>query len=110
SGNVAVHFLNAGLQVQILNPETRPGKAYGVCHFRPSRSSKASDSFGPQVPDEYFGTEAVLAALQTSRMGSTRDHAASTVSPRSKRVASPRRQSLTRVAYALREESPNPSR
>src|SRR5258706_6343776 len=81
-----------------------------TCHFLPSRSSKLSASLGPQLPEAYCGTLAVLAALQASRTGSTRDQAASTLSPRSKRVASPRRQSLTRVAYALREESPNPSR
>ena len=39
-----------------------------------------------------------LAALQTSRMGSIRDQAASTESPRSNSVASPRRQSLSSVA------------
>src|SRR5262249_62027578 len=68
----------------------------GVYHLRPSRSSKASDSRGPQLPEGYRGTLAVLAALQTSRMGSTRDQAASTLSPRSKTVAAPRPPAVTR--------------
>src|SRR5204862_2352201 len=54
--------------------------------------------FGPQLPDGYCGTLAVLVALQTSRIGSTSDQAASTLSPRSKSVASPRTQSFRRVA------------
>src|SRR6202521_5613205 len=71
---------------------------YGLYHCLPSRSSRRSDSFGPQLPDGYCGTVALLAALQTSRMGSTRAQAASTLSPRSKSVASPRTQSFRRGA------------
>src|SRR6266704_2281548 len=71
---------------------------YGLYHCLLSRSSRRSDSLGPQLPDGYCGTEALLAALQTSRMGSTSDQAASTLSPRSKSVASPRTQSFKSVA------------
>ena len=71
---------------------------YGLCHCLPSRSSRRSDSRGPQLPAGYCGTVALLAALQTSRMGSTSDQAASTLSPRSKSVASPRTQSFKSVA------------
>src|SRR5712692_2225214 len=71
---------------------------YGLYHCLPSRSSRRSDSFGPQLPAGYSGTVALLAALQTSRMGSTSDQAASTLSPRSKSVASPRTQSFNSVA------------
>src|SRR5712692_4280849 len=71
---------------------------YGLYHCLPSRSSRRSDSLGLQLPDGYCGTVALLAALQTSRMGSTSDEAASTLSPRSKSVASPRTQSFKSVA------------
>src|SRR6266403_5627051 len=71
---------------------------YGLYHCLPSRSSRRSDSFGPQLPAAYCGTVALLAALQTSMMGSTSDQAASTLSPRSKSVASPRTQSFKSVA------------
>src|SRR6266576_2953369 len=70
---------------------------YGLYHCLPSRSSRRSDSFGPQFPAGYCGTVALLAALQTSMMGSTSDQAASTLSPRSKSVASPRTQSFKSV-------------
>src|SRR5207302_9742983 len=53
---------------------------YGLYHCLPSRSSRRSDSLGPQLPAGYCGTTALLAALQTSRMGSTSDQAASTLS------------------------------
>src|SRR5260370_875540 len=70
---------------------------YGLYHCLPSRSSRRSDSFGPQLPAGYSGTVELLAAPQTSRMGSTSDQAASTLSPRSKSVASPRTQSFKSV-------------
>src|SRR5579859_7554423 len=84
--------------LKLLNRIKTAKAHYGLYHERPSRSSRLSDSLGPQLPAEYSGTLALLAALQTSRMGSTRDQAASTLSARSKRVASPRTQSFTRVA------------
>src|SRR5262249_45407044 len=89
---------NHGFPLRELNRFKACRTNQGVYHLRPSRSSKASDSRGPQLPDAYRGTEAVLAALQTSKMGSTSCQAASTLSPRSKSVTSPRTQSLTKVA------------
>src|SRR5256886_8708886 len=38
---------------------------YGLHQCLPSRSSRRSDSLGPQLPDGYCGTLAVLVALQT---------------------------------------------
>src|SRR5580704_429227 len=84
---------------------------YELNHCRASRSRRASDSRGPQLPAGYCGTLAVFAALHTSKIGSTSDQAASTLSPRSNNVASPRTQSLSSVAYALRVRPlPNASR
>src|SRR5208337_3277297 len=82
---------------------------HGLYHCRPSRSSNWSDSRRPQVPEAYCGTLRLFAALQTSRTGSTSDHAASTESPRSNSVGSPLKQSFSRVAYAVRDIPPKPS-
>src|SRR5207253_3729771 len=42
---------------------------YGLYQCRPSRSSRRSDSLGPQLPDGYCGTLALLVRSEERRVG-----------------------------------------